>query len=201
MEMEKKQTIVFSDFDGTITIKDSFYVFLKYYLSPFSFWMGAILLSPILVLQKLGLMRNDKAKQIVLTYFFKGESEKIFREKACHFALTEIDKILIDKGIDCLRVLRSQGNKVVIVSASLEYYLADWCKRNGFELLATKLEVNNGLLTGEIFGYNCYGAEKVIRIRDAYNLEDYGQIIGYGDTKGDLPMLEICDKQYFKHFN
>ena len=60
------------DFDGTITSKDSFIEFIRFTHKPISFIIGFLYFSPILILMKLKLYSNFKAKQFVFSYFFKN---------------------------------------------------------------------------------------------------------------------------------
>jgi HAD superfamily hydrolase (TIGR01490 family) len=119
---------------------------------------------------------------------------------AFHYSISQIDYIVRPKAIDRLCWHTEQGHKVVIVSASIECWLAPWCKKNGFELLATKLEVKNGVVTGNLLGSNCFGIEKVNRIKDKYDLSQFNYIYAYGDSKGDIQMLDLANESFYKPF-
>jgi phosphoserine phosphatase len=67
-------------------------------------------------------------------------------------------------------------------------------------LISTRLETNNGKLTGRIEGKNCRGIEKVRRIKMQYKLDEYDEIYAYGDTKGDKPMLGLATIAFYKPF-
>ena len=45
---------------------------------------------------------------------------------------------------------------------------------------------------------DCYGDEKVRRIRERLTLADYGTIYAYGDTEDDRAMLDLADRKYFR---
>ncbi len=195
-----KSIIVFCDFDGTITTKDSFAEFIKFYKSPTLFYFGLILCSPFLLLFKLRVLSNQAAKELLTRFYFKGDHITDFSEKANTFSLTKIDDILIPKAIQQLQEYKKAGGKVVIVSASFALYLKAWCSKNDFELIATELEVKDEKITGNFFGENCYGEEKLKRIRLSYDLSNY-EVHAYGDTKGDLPMLSIAQKSFYRVFN
>lgn len=195
-----KPTIVFCDFDGTITTKDSLAEFIKYYKSPLQFYWGLIILSPILILFKIGLISNQKAKEALTKYFFRGESCKEFEKISSSYSLNEIDKIIIPTAISTLHAHKRNGSTIVIVSASFKLYLKDWCEKKGFELLATELEVINEKITGNLIGKNCYGIEKVDRIQKTYCIKNF-EIYAYGDSKGDLPMLNIANKSFYRMFS
>ena len=70
--MKEKYTIAAFDFDGTITTKDTLFDFIKFYVGNKNLFKGLIFLSPILVLYKLGFIRNDIAKQKLFAYFFNN---------------------------------------------------------------------------------------------------------------------------------
>jgi phosphatidylglycerophosphatase C len=65
-----QQILASFDFDGTITKKDSFLEFIKYYKGNYSLAFGLIILSPILLMYKVGIIKNWKAREKVFTYFF-----------------------------------------------------------------------------------------------------------------------------------
>ncbi|OUX36978.1 MAG: hypothetical protein CBE33_04220 [Candidatus Pelagibacter sp. TMED273] len=188
------------DFDGTITNKDSLFDFIIYSKGLLSFIIGIFLLFPFLLLYKLNLLRNDKAKEMVLRYFFKNTSQLNFTKVAEEYSLNRIDKITRTKAIEKLNFHKVNGHKVVIVSASIDSWIRPWCIKNQFDLVATKLEVKNGYLTGNLLTKNCYGPEKVIRIKEIYNLENYKYIYAYGDSRGDNEMLEIANSKNLNIF-
>lgn len=88
----------------------------------------------------------------------------------------------------------------MVVSASPENWIQKWSFSEGLELIASKLEVNNGKITGKILGKNCHGVEKLKRIKEKYIIEDYKVIYAYGDTSGDRPMLNVATHSFYKPF-
>ena len=189
------------DFDGTITKDDSLIKFILFAAGNVKFVFGIALLSPMLVAYKLKFIPNYKAKQYMLSYFFKGMSEEKFMRIANEYSLNHIDTILRPKAMEKIAWHKEQGHKIVVVSASMECWLKPWCDKNELELIATKLEITNNKLTGKFASKNCYGPEKVNRIREIYNLKDYERIYAYGDSKGDMEMLGIADKKHYKYFS
>ena len=196
--MSKK--IVFFDFDGTITTDDSLLKFIRFVVGDRRFLLGLVVLSPMLVLYKLKLIPNYKAKQYMLSWFFKGMSKDAFLKVANEYSLVHIDKILRPKAIEKINWHKNQGHKVVVVSASIECWLRPWCEKNGLELIATKLEIKDDIVTGKLLSKNCYGVEKVNRIKEIYNLKDFEYIYSYGDSSGDKQMLELAHEKFYKPF-
>ena len=196
--MSKK--IAFFDFDGTITKDDSLLKFIRFVVGDRRFLLGLVVLSPMLVLQKFKLIPNYKAKQYMLSWFFKGMSKEAFLKVANEYSLVHIDKILRPKAIEKINWHKNQGHKVVVVSASIEFWLRPWCEKNGLELIATKLEIKDDIVTGKLLSKNCYGVEKVNRIKEIYNLKDFEYIYSYGDSSGDKQMLELAHEKFYKPF-
>ena len=188
------------DFDGTITTDDSLLKFIRFVVGDRRFLLGLVVLSPMLVLYKLKLIPNYKAKQYMLSWFFKGMSKDAFLKVANEYSLVHIDKILRPKAIEKINWHKNQGHKVVVVSASIECWLRPWCEKNGLELIATKLEIKDDIVTGKLLSKNCYGVEKVNRIKELYNIEKYDYIYAYGDSSGDKQMLELAHEKFYKPF-
>ena len=188
------------DFDGTITTDDSLLKFIRFVVGDRRFLLGLVILSPMLVLYKLKLIPNYKAKQYMLSWFFKGMSKDAFLKVANEYSLVHIDKILRPKAIEKINWHKNQGHKVVVVSASIECWLRPWCEKNSLELIATKLEIKDDIVTGKLLSKNCYGVEKVNRIKELYNIEKYDYIYAYGDSSGDKQMLELAHEKFYKPF-
>ena len=96
--------------------------------------------------------------------------------------------------------LRASGFEIVVVSASAESWIKKWSDSVSASLLASQLEVKGNRITGNIAGRNCNGEEKAIRIKSAYDLSQYDEIYGYGDSKGDKAMLGLATKSVYKPF-
>ena len=188
------------DFDGTITTDDSLIKFIRFVVGDTKFIAGMVLLSPMLTAYKLKLIPNYKAKQMMLSYFFKGMSEAKFQEVANAYSLNHIDTILRPKAMEKIAWHQEQGHEVVVVSASIACWLKPWCDKNNLELIATQLEIKNGIVTGRLRTKNCYGIEKVNRVKEVYNLDKYETIYAYGDSRGDRELLELADEKFYKPF-
>ncbi|MCD6116152.1 HAD-IB family hydrolase [bacterium] len=192
--------IAFFDFDGTVTGKDSFPDFIKYSVGKKNYYSGLILLTPVLAAYKLKIIPNFIAKEKLIAYFFKNWEIDYLQNIANQYSINEIDKIVNSRAIEKIKWHKQKNHKVVIVSASLECYLKAWCSKNDIDLISTMLEVKKNRITGKLAGKNCYGNEKLNRIKEKYNLSEYNSIYVYGDSKGDKQMLDIADKKYFRAF-
>ena len=196
--MSKK--IAFFDFDGTITTDDSLLKFIRFVVGDRRFLVGLLFLSPMLVLYKLKLIPNYKAKQNLLSWYFKGINKEDFFDVANKYSLNHIDKIVRAKAMERISWHKKQGDKIVIVSASIDCWLRPWCERNNLELIATKLDLSDDKIIGKFLTKNCYGQEKVNRIKEIYNLKEFDYIYAYGDSSGDKEMLSLANEKYYKPF-
>lgn len=192
--------LIFFDFDGTITTDDSLIKFVRFVVGDAKFIWGMTLLFPMLIAYKLKLFPNYKAKQHMFSYFFKGMSEKKFMQVANEYSLEHINTILRPKAMNKIEWHKEQGHKVVVVSASIECWLKPWCDKNGLDLISTKIEIKDGLVTGKFLSKNCYGIEKANRVQDVYDLNEYEHIYAYGDSRGDKELLELADESFYKPF-
>jgi phosphatidylglycerophosphatase C len=89
-----------------------------------------------------------------------------------------------------------RGDHLVIVSASLDSYVAPiGALLHADQVLATRLAVEDGRLTGRYEGRNCRGEEKLRRLQEWIDQlgEDTPRLWAYGNSRGDLRMLRAAD--------
>ena len=191
-----KQIVAF-DFDGTLTTKDTLIAFIRYACGFWAFVVGFLRYLPQLVLMKLGLYPNYKAKQKVFAHFFKGMTIETFNELCQRFAHDNMH-LLRSQGIKTLMQAQDDGAEVVIVSASIDNWVQPFFA--DVTVLGTQIEVENGVLTGRFLTNNCYGQEKVNRMLARYpHREDY-HLTAYGDSRGDKELLAFADESHYKPF-
>ena len=188
------------DFDGTITRKDSFRHFLQFAVRKPEYYLGLALLGPALAGYFLRLVPNDVAKQKVFAHFFGGMPAGTFRELAQEYASTRIATIVRPQAIDRIEWHRNRAHTVVVVSASLRSWLGPWCRARGVELVSTEVEEENDMLTGRFRTPNCYGSEKVRRLKERFDFSAIDYVYAYGDSAGDRDILALADEKYFRCF-
>jgi len=186
------------DFDGTITFKDSFGDFIAYAVGRRRLITGAVLLSPMLLGNVLGLISNWRAKEIVSTYFFGGWDARGFVELASKYSRERLPHLIREIALERIAWHKQQGDKVVVVSASIDLWLADWCTDRALDLIATKLAIEDGKVTGRFSTRNCSGQEKVRRIGERYDVKSFDRVYAYGDSAGDKAMLGMADEKYYR---
>lgn len=196
----KTKSLALFDFDGTITTKDTLFEFIIYAKGKARFLLGMLILLPIFLLHAMRLLSSQRAKEIVLQFFFKGSTLSDFQWQCDSFVEKEIPPLVRKRALEKIADHIKEGDRIVIVSASPENWVGSWAKMHGLEWVATRLDSNNGRLTGKIFGKNCSGAEKVDRLKSYLNLSAYKNIYAYGDSKGDLPLLKLATSKFYKPF-
>lgn len=185
------KTIAFFDFDGTLYKKDSLLEFTKFSRGNLSFYIGLLLLSPYLITLKLRLYSNEKAKNKFIRHFFKDYKYDDFNTLCRNFSLEKVEQDLdretYAKFLDHLQ----KNHLVYIVTASIPEWIEPWSNQFEVAVIGTKIEIKNNVLTGNFLTKNCFGIEKVNRIKEIINLDEFDEIHVYGNGKGDLEMLAL----------
>ena len=200
--MNKKKLFCF-DFDGTLTTSDTLLEFIKFAKGNGRFWMTFLMYSPLLVLMKLHLYPNWKAKEKIFSYLFAGMRIEKF-DALCREFAEEKQHLLRPKGVQKVHEVLNADAQVFIVSASIDNWVRPFFHVRGLDdilVLGTQIEVENGILTGRFKTKNCYGAEKVNRICQALpNDASLYEIEAFGDSRGDKEMLTFAQKGHYKPF-
>jgi len=190
--MTTKNTLALFDFDGTLYKKDSLIAFTKFAKGNRTFYTGMLWLLPKLIGMKLGILKNEAVKTAFVTHFFKGMDSEQFRWLGKNFALQKIDGDLNSKiKADFLKHIAS-GHVVCIVSASFPEWIEPWSIQYGVKVIGTNVEVADGKLTGKLASKNCFGIEKINRIKAILNMDEFESVCVYGSGKGDLEMLRLA---------
>lgn len=186
------------DFDGTITSKDTFTPFIFHAVKPARLAVGKLALGPLVVAYKLGLVSASLMRRIVVRFGLRGRRSSEVQAAGEQYSRSRLAHVVRPKALERIRWHHARGDLVVIVSASLSVYLADWCREVGVELIGTELEEQQGLLTGHYRGGDCSGQEKARRVRKRYDLTRYETIYAYGDTPEDEAMLALANERYYR---
>lgn len=202
MPHKKKPIIAAFDFDGTITTRESTLAFLFFCAGTSTTIKKLLKLSPSLLGFAFGFLSRQQVKERILTKFFAGLPLAQLNELGEAFAKSQALKKLIRP--DIMKEIhnhRKQGHRCVLISASIEPYLKPWGKIAGFDdVLCSKLQVTpEGIVTGKLSGNNCWGEEKVRRLKELLGDNDKNSILyAYGDSKGDHDLLAIADYPCYK---
>ena len=135
-----------------------------------------------------------------MTATIKNMSRDYLEQKAQEFALNKLDKYLKPQIYKKLQHHIKENHTIAIVSANLAIYLKYWAKKHDINyVIGTNIQFINNIATGSLDGHNCYGIEKVTRIKEFLKTQNLHFIdsCGYGNSRGDFEMLAYVNHPYF----
>ncbi len=192
------------DFDGTLTTADTLTAFVRFTHGRLRFLLGVLRNAPWLMLMKLGLCPNWKAKEKLFACFYRGVSHEQFALWGSTFAPVAAS-MLNTHTVALLRQHQADGHTACVVTASIDEWVRPVCERLGVGIvIATRVEVSpDGILTGRFLSVrhaashgesvNCYGPEKVARLLEAFPNRAAYTLYAYGDSRGDDALLAFAD--------
>lgn len=202
---ESAELIVVFDFDGTITTDDTFRLFLRYYRGSLNYGLKIVSLLPVFAAYGLRLIDRNKVKAHVIRRFFKGEAMSHIETRATEFARDVIPGLIRPAAAEALehaKMREKEGHEsLYICSASIGPYLRAYFLQHGItNILATELKSESGVCSGEIDGYNIWGAGKVRRILAEFEPEGVTIKEAYGDSRGDRELLNAAQASFYRPF-
>jgi phosphatidylglycerophosphatase C len=192
--------LVAFDFDGTLTVRDSFTAFLAWRAGSARWLLGLVKLTPAIIGYAFDRDRGRLKGQFVRE-FLGGQSVEAVENSAKQFAQLHAQSLFRPDAVATWRRWRKAGAKIVIVTASPEIIVAPFARGLGADMLiGSRLSVDaNGKIRGPLEGANCRAAEKVTRLREIFG-PDVHLKAAYGDTSGDHEMLKIADERGYRVF-
>lgn len=186
------------DFDGTLTNGGSVFDFLTVISGRQAVFRATAALAPRLAHAALvGGTVADTTKEELFTRVLGGVDADYLDQVGAEFAAIHLAAHIRPTVRRRLDWHRGRGDRVVVVSASLDAYVRVAAERLAADgAIATRLEVDGaGRLTGRYDGGNCRGEEKIRRLR--LWMADGGlegaRLWAYGNSRGDLRMLRSAD--------
>lgn len=192
--------LYFFDFDGTLTYKDTMFLYLKFYNSA-KFNFQFLKHIPLFILLKLKLASAEKVKKSFISSILKGQSKTKIEEKSQQFFEKYYPEIIRENAIEFIKNIDREHTESYLVTASLDIWVKPFAEKFKMNLLATRAEFKNEIFTGNFVGNNCNGGEKVHRIKEALQGKKFDKTIAFGDTSGDKEMLEWVNESHFEFFH
>ena len=188
------------DFDGTLTIRDSFTAFLKWRAGPWRHAVGMLRLAPAAAAY---VFHRDRGqlKAAAVREFLRGAPREILEAEARDFAERFSRSLLRPDAVAAWKRWRADHVRLVIVTASPELLVAPFARGLGADaLIGTELAFDaQDRVAGGFATPNCRGAEKVARLKAAFGA-DVEIRAAYGDTSGDREMLAIAEIRGYRVF-
>ena len=182
------------DFDGTLTTRDCFVPFL----AASSGRAGVVRAMATMSAASFAGRRaptRDEVKAHLVRRVLRGRSKNELSAAGAALSEVVMHRALRPATIGRLEWHRRQGHQVVIVSASLRFYVEPVAAAIGIDaVLCTELEFDErGIATGDLLGRNCRGQEKVNRLL-ASGFGPPARLWAYGDSAGDTELLAVADE-------
>ena len=168
------------DFDGTIYDGDSSVDFFKFALKRD---IRCIKTLPGFAVTAVLYLLNQVDKEQLKSSFFRFVS-----------CFDDVDAVVEDFWVKHQGKIKSfyiaqKSNDDIIISASPEFLLLPICERLGVSLIGSKVDSKTGFFLGK----NCYGEEKVVRLREITS-ECCDKF--YSDSHNDLPLRKLAREAY-----
>ncbi|MPS73112.1 MAG: haloacid dehalogenase-like hydrolase [Chryseobacterium sp.] len=188
------------DFDGTLTYKDTMFLFLKFY-DPAKFSVQFLKHIPLFVLLKLKLADTEAVKKNFISSILKGRSRHQIEKKAQQFFEENYPSLFRENALDFINNIDRQNTESYIITASLDLWVKPFADKFNMKLLSTQAEFKDDIFTGNFVGKNCNKEEKVNRIKLEIGDQKFDKIIAFGDTSGDKAMFKFANESHYRFFH
>ncbi len=189
------RVIAVFDLDGTITRRDTLFPYVLHFLAQRP-WRLARLLR-VLPAACAYLVDRDRArlKAALLRHALGGESRAALDRWNSTYLPCVIAHDLLAPAVAAIERHRSDGDTLVLMSASVDLYVPELGRRLGFaRTLCTGVRWQGDALDGVLATPNLRGEEKARRLADLRAQDDGASFVAYGNSASDLPHLRLADR-------
>ena len=192
--------LYFFDFDGTLTHKDTMFLFLKYFDSK-KYRIQFAKHLPLFVLLKMKLVDAENVKKSFVGDILKNQTQERLEQVAQNFFDHYYPKVIRTHALDFIQNIDKEKTQSFLVTASLDIWVKPFAEKFNMKLLATEAAYENGYFKGDFQTKNCNGKEKLVRIKKAIEGIKYDKTIAFGDTSGDQEMLDWANESHYRFFH
>lgn len=186
------------DFDGTITTRDMYVDFVSAAVPRHRLMVGKCALAPVVLGYKAGLVPVSMIRACVAWTAFRGMRADCAYQAGIAFARDVLPGVVRQQALARIGWHRARGDTVCVVSGNFDFHLAPWTAAHGLELICSRLQTHNGVLTGHYEGAQCVGEEKARRSRERFDTTRFERVHAYGDTHEDRAMLALADVRTYQ---
>jgi phosphatidylglycerophosphatase C len=193
--------VVAFDFDGTITVRDSFTAFLAWRCGTRRYLLGLLALAPASLAYLVDRDRG-RIKAAAAREFLRGMSRDELKAACQAYCDAVWDRMIRPDAEQCWAAWKARGAIMTIVTASPVEVVGPFAARLGADvLLGTRLAYDaQDRVTGALDGPNCRGPEKTVRLHERFG-PGLELAAAYGDTAGDREMIAIAKEKGFRVFH
>jgi len=186
-------TMAIFDLDGTITHRDTLFPLVLRHL----------LRQPLHLLRLLGvlpaavrfLFDRDRAalKQSLLRSTLRGTAREELRATSDQFVRDTIERRCFKEALATIRRHRDAGHYLVLMSASVDFYVPEFGRQLGFDLvICTGVRWDDDRLEGTLTTPNRRGEEKARCLRELMATREDPDTFAYGNAESDLAHLKLA---------
>lgn len=149
---------------------------------------------------KRGKLPRIRVKMAMMRWAMVGKTRADLTVMAETFAKKDVTTGFKPGAIETFKHHEARGDTIMIASAAVDILVEPIARRLGVKyFVATDLAWDGEDKLEPFFASeNCYGPEKLIRIKKviAENpaLQALSPIVAYSDSKADMPLLEFCER-------
>lgn len=199
------QRISIFDMDRTVTKKGTYAMWLTHWMRSQAPARGLLL--PVSGLLGLGFMvralDRGKLKELNQRLFMGSKVDpEVVAQEAQRFADEIVPEHCYEQAIDRLRQERAEGRRVMLATASYEFYVRPIAvKLRAEDVIATEVEhTPDGRIRPKIRGENCYGEAKLRKVERYFEergiVREEVHVRFFTDHHSDAPVLDWADEAF-----
>jgi HAD superfamily hydrolase (TIGR01490 family) len=184
--------IAFFDLDGTITHRDTLFPLVLRLLArrPLRLLRLPTLL-PAIVRYAFDRDRGV-LKQSLLRATLRGMPRAELAQESVRFVRETIARRCFADALAKIRRHRDAGHFLVLMSASVDFYVPEFGRQLGFDsVISTGVRWNGDRLDGTLITANRRGEEKARCVRELLAQRQDSETFAYGNSDSDLPHLKV----------
>lgn len=205
------------DFDGTLTRRDTLVPFLAKAAGRARFARVTTRLGLQGSVGRVPIRDRDKMKELMIRDLLGGLPEAALRDLGAIYARDILGNLMNTALLERLQEHRARGDRVILVSASLVYYLDEVATELGLDgVIGVEPKVVDGFLQGELARPNVRAEQKAVRLAEWLADNGYAslpnhsiaganeaasaapqptsiEIWAYGNSSGDHQLLQAAD--------
>lgn len=185
-------SIAIFDLDGTITRRDTLMPLVLRRLARRPWQLLRLLWIVPAALRFLADRDRGALKQSLLRATLRGTPRGELATFSREFVREKIERGCFREALATLRRHRDAGHHLVLMSASVDFYVPEFGRQLGFDqVISTEVRWDGDRLDGTLTSANRRGEEKARCLRALLDQRPDGDTYAYGNSDSDLPHLQL----------